>query len=79
MANHGESWRIMANHGESRSVTLALTNLRFVRGIRQRSAERLTRASGARRKERGEEKHKHGEKAYTRIIQYSLEDSSPDT
>ena len=55
------------------------TSFRRVRGIRQRPAERLTRASGARREERGEERNKHDEKAYTRIIQYSLEDSSPDT
>ena len=34
-----EQPRISANLGESHSVTLALTNLRFVRGIRQRSAE----------------------------------------
>ena len=38
------------NLGESHSVSLALTNLRFVRGIRHRSAERSTRASGARGK-----------------------------
>ena len=37
-----------ANLSESRSVTRTLASLRLSRGIRQRSAERSTRASGTR-------------------------------
>ena len=45
-----ENPRISANHCESRSDSLALAySGEYARGIRQRSAERLTRASGARK------------------------------
>ena len=43
--------RISANLSESRSVTRTLASLRLSRGIRQRSAERSTRASGTREME----------------------------